>query len=348
MSIVFCNVFLSLSLHKNYTTNNDLQAIASETENVTSQDAAILYDENMHKGYQATNNRRYEEALDYFKTALSYRPEDGYAQRAINNVETILANNSSNNNWNMDSLLFILTICLVILIIIISITLIVIGMKILNDNKKNIKTTSERNLEQLSLNNQNILEENEDNKLLPNTPLNKGTLAKRINPEIEKPTDKTQELIKELGESDGKNKSKIIWNLASEADSRAIAPLLDIMSHSNSQEKTLILEAISQIAFNSIKPINQALILSLQDDHGSVRKNALRDITKVYELITQVQPIITQTAYNDPDPEVREIALRTLEKIASSQNLLSQDNHPDYAQEVDATLIEDNNNFDSP
>ncbi|MBE9222652.1 HEAT repeat domain-containing protein [Cyanobacterium stanieri LEGE 03274] len=335
-------LIFSLSFYFIYPTvqvNNYYQfrAIASEAEN---QDPAILYDENMRKGYQATDNRQYDEALSYFQTALTYRPNDVYAQRAINNVEAMSANNS--NRWDMDNLLFLLIISLVILVIIISITLIIVGLKILSNSQKKTKTISDRPLEQISLNN-NILEDNQED----NNQLNKATLAKRINPEVEKPLDKTQELIKELIEGDAKNRSKVIWNLASQADSRAIAPLLDIMIKSNSQEKTLILEAISQIAFNSIKPINQALILSLQDDHGTVRKNALRDVSKVYELITQVQPIITQTAYNDPDPEVREIALSILEKIAHNPNLFTLDNHKDYAQEIDATLIQDNPTLDS-
>ena len=60
-------------------------------------------------------------------------------------------------------------------------------------------------------------------------------------------------------------KGKIVWNLASQADSRAIQPLVNLMFSSNSQEKSLILEALAQIGFNSIKPINQALIIALQD-----------------------------------------------------------------------------------
>lgn len=335
--IIFCNLFPNLSLSNNSQISYKVRAIASAQE--TNEDPAILYDENMQRGYQATNNRQYEEALNYFRTALSHRPEDAYAQRAINNVETILANRN-NNTWNMDNILFMLLISVIILVIIISITLIIIGVKILANNNNSSKKISQRQVEQLSLNgSDNILEKKESS----NT---QGQLAKRINPEIKKPKDKTEELLQELVQGESKNRSKIIWRLASEADSRAIAPLLDIMIKSNSQEKTLILEAISQIAFNSIKPINQALILSLQDDHGNVRKNALRDITKVYELIIQIQPIITQTAYNDPDPEVREIALLALEKIASNQNMLPDDNHKDYAQEVDATLIEDNRNFE--
>ncbi|WP_069791975.1 HEAT repeat domain-containing protein [Cyanobacterium sp. IPPAS B-1200] len=336
LSIVFLNLFPSLYLHKNYTTNNALRAIASETEN--NQNSAVLYDENMQQGYEATNNRQYEEALNYFQTALSYRSDDVYAQRAINNVERMLANRN-NNSWSMDNLIFILLLSLIILVMIISLTLIIVGLRILNNNKKNPKINYERNLEQIPLNNDDTLEEN---KLL-----NKGELAKRINPEVKKPEDKTTQLIQELVEGEAKNRNKVIWHLASEADSRAIAPLLDMMMTGNSQEKTLILEAISQIAFNSIKPINQALILALQNDHGSVRKNALRDITKVYELITQIQPIITQTAYHDPDPEVREIALNALEKITSNRNLLPEENNDDYAQEVDATLIQDTPSFDS-
>jgi len=125
LSIVFLNLFPSLYLHKNYTTNNALRAIASETTN--NQNSAVLYDENMQQGYEATNNHQYEEALNYFQTALSYRPDDVYAQRAINNVERMLAN--SNNTWSMDNLVFILLLSLIILVMIISLTLIIVGVK---------------------------------------------------------------------------------------------------------------------------------------------------------------------------------------------------------------------------
>ncbi|NEO25673.1 MAG: hypothetical protein F6K03_01930 [Kamptonema sp. SIO4C4] len=69
----------------------------------------------------------------------------------------------------------------------------------------------------------------------------------------------------------------------------------------------MILEAISQIGSRTLKPMNRALALALQDDNPQVRKNAIRDLTRVYEIITQLSQLVYY-ATDDPDPEVQEIA----------------------------------------
>lgn len=46
-----------------------------------------VYDRYMQAGYAATNQRDYETALLYFQRALDERPNDTYAQEAIENVE---------------------------------------------------------------------------------------------------------------------------------------------------------------------------------------------------------------------------------------------------------------------
>jgi hypothetical protein len=45
------------------------------------------FDRYMAAGYEATNQRDYETALLYFQRALDERPNDSYAQQAIQNVE---------------------------------------------------------------------------------------------------------------------------------------------------------------------------------------------------------------------------------------------------------------------
>ncbi|WP_416669216.1 hypothetical protein [Egbenema bharatensis] len=46
----------------------------------------------MAAGYEATEQRDYETALIYFQRALDERPNDPYAQQAIQNVEQYRTN----------------------------------------------------------------------------------------------------------------------------------------------------------------------------------------------------------------------------------------------------------------
>ncbi len=95
-----------------------------------------------------------------------------------------------------------------------------------------------------------------------------------------------EELIEDLQMPDPTIREKAIWELAQEGDSRAIPPLVELMMETNSQERSLILEAISQISIRTLKPLNQALTISLQDKNPQVRKNAIRDFTKIYQNLT--------------------------------------------------------------
>ncbi|MBF2055852.1 MAG: HEAT repeat domain-containing protein [Cyanobacterium sp. T60_A2020_053] len=315
-------------------------AIAQNTAPLTpsTQEKIILYDENMQKGYEATRNKEYGRALEYFNTALSHRPDDFYAQQAINNIQNILARSNSNDLLENNSLFTILLIGVIFLIILMAVTLIIISLRLINlsDNKK-IKYR-ERKTESLSSSSV-IKLTNKSTQLASSS----GQLVQRIKPELEENidhSDETKNLIRQLLQVNGNDRNKIIWRLATGADSRAIQPLLDIMAKGNSREKALILEAISQIAFNTLKPINEALIISLQDEQGEVRKNAIRDITKLYELVTQIQPLILQTAHHDPDPEVKEVAHLSLQQLGFI-NQVFQQNNLNYQQEIEATLIDD-------
>ena len=120
-----------------------------------------------------------------------------------------------------------------------------------------------------------------------------------------------------------------IWQLAQQGDSRAIQSLVQLMLDTNSQERSLILAAISQIAIRTIKPLNQALAISLQDDNAEVRKNAVRDLTKVYESMSKVSKRL-QFAVEDSDREVREIAQWSLEALNMNRNRLSPSQSEDY------------------
>ncbi len=130
-------------------------------------------------------------------------------------------------------------------------------------------------------------------------------------------------LIKDLKSSDPQKRKKAIWELAQKGDSRAVQPLVDLIPDADSKQRSLILETISQIGIKTLTPMNKALALSLQDDNPDVRKNAIRDLTLVYELVSQVSQLLSYSV-NDPDPEVQQTArwaLTELERIRNPKML---------------------------
>ncbi|NET61977.1 MAG: HEAT repeat domain-containing protein [Symploca sp. SIO2E6] len=123
------------------------------------------------------------------------------------------------------------------------------------------------------------------------------------------------ELIKDLQQPNPQKRRKAIWELARQGDSRAVKPLVDLMIDSDSQQRSLILEALSQIGNKTLKPLNRALALSLQDDNAQVRKNAIRDLTRVYEVVAQMSQMLCHAA-DDPDPEVKETAKWAINQLS--------------------------------
>ncbi|MFE1747330.1 HEAT repeat domain-containing protein [Coleofasciculus sp. H7-2] len=119
--------------------------------------------------------------------------------------------------------------------------------------------------------------------------------------------DIVNELIKDLQGADPTKRRKAIWELAQCGDSRAVQPLVDLMLDSDSQQRGLILEALSQIGTRTLKPMNRALAISLQDENADVRKNAIRDLTRIYDTIGQVSQLLRHAA-EDRDSEVQETA----------------------------------------
>lgn len=122
------------------------------------------------------------------------------------------------------------------------------------------------------------------------------------------------ELMTELQAQDPAKRRKAIWELAQRGDSRAVQPLVELMIDSDSQQRSLILEALSQITTRTLKPMNRALSVSLQDENAEVRKNAIRDLTRIYELIAQTSQMLRYVA-DDPDAEVRETAKWALTQL---------------------------------
>jgi HEAT repeat protein len=118
------------------------------------------------------------------------------------------------------------------------------------------------------------------------------------------------------GLNDPRCRKKVIWDLARRGDSRAVKPLVDLMAESDPQERSLILEALSQISGRTLKPMNQALALSLQDLNPQVRKNAVRDLSRLYDVLSQISQLLTDATY-DQDEEVQETAKWALSQFHS-------------------------------
>jgi hypothetical protein len=119
--------------------------------------------------------------------------------------------------------------------------------------------------------------------------------------------DIVETLIQDLRSTDPHKRRSAIWELGQRGDSRAIQPLVDLLIDADSKQRGLILAAISEIGTRTLKPMNRALLVSLQDDSPEVRKNAIRDVTRIFEWMTQVSQVL-QYATSDADTEVRETA----------------------------------------
>ncbi|NJO39793.1 MAG: hypothetical protein HC769_21995 [Cyanobacteria bacterium CRU_2_1] len=131
------------------------------------------------------------------------------------------------------------------------------------------------------------------------------------------------ELITDLQSPDPSRRRKAVWELGQRGDSRAIQPLVDLLVDSDSNQRSLILAAISEISIRTLKPMNRALMMSLQDDSSDVRKNAIRDVTRIYDLIAQISQLL-HYATSDADNEVRDTAqwaLTQLNRIRPSEEV---------------------------
>jgi hypothetical protein len=126
--------------------------------------------------------------------------------------------------------------------------------------------------------------------------------------------DIVDELIQDLQSVDASRRRKAIWELGQRGDSRAVQPLVDLLMDSDSQQRSLILAAVSEIGIRTLKPMNRALFMSVQDDSAEVRKNAIRDVTRVFDLVTQMSQLL-QYATSDEDREVQETAEWALEQL---------------------------------
>jgi|GEM_PF-3488623 len=281
---------------------------------------SFAYDNYMQAGYAATRQREYEEALRQFEQAKLLRPDNFYVQQAINNVNNYLVRDAQPEieekveeeqekpeNKNQQASLFWLVLALAIALLLLFTIFLILGR-----GKAEQEETEEelpQKAEEIQSELKKVSEESKEiNQSVVNSlPVEKTTRITNI--------DIINELISDLREPDPKKRKKAIWELARQGDSRAVKPLIEVMLASDSQERSLILEALSQISTRTIKPMNQALALSLQDDNAQVRKNAIRDVSKIYDLMSQIRQLLAHSANNDPDREVRETAHWAMEKL---------------------------------
>ena len=156
---------------------------------------------------------------------------------------------------------------------------------------------------------------NEDQKYLPGSDFEDVPATITPSPKL-LPTENTSRLAKinvvdqligDLQSSNPTQRRKAIWELGQKGDSRAIQPLVEQMADADSQQRSLILAALAEIGTRTLKPMNRALAVSLQDESPDVRKNAIRDLTRVYETMTQISQMLSMAA-QDEDPEVQETA----------------------------------------
>ncbi len=115
------------------------------------------------------------------------------------------------------------------------------------------------------------------------------------------------ELIRDLRTPDPVKRQKVIWELGQRGDTRAVQPMVDLMLDSDSKQRSLILSALSEIGTRTLKPLSRALAISLQDENADVRKNAIRDLTRVYDMVAQISHLLHK-ATDDPDQDVQETA----------------------------------------
>jgi hypothetical protein len=320
----------SSNTHKSLSAT-ELLAQASTTDNTkasSSSTANSAYDRYMRAGYEVSQKKDYQTALENFKKALAERPSDRYAQQAIQNMEAQQAihNNATSGLWWMS-----LGVGLAVAVgggvfffsgLMRKSSLPEKEQELANahfEANPSLKSRAELNsferekkFELPSLppeTSQNRFTDNnskahkeEDNSI----PLQTPTRIPNLDP--------IDELVKDLQEPDPKKRRKAIWEIAQKGDSRAMKPLVDLMIDSDSQERSLILEALSQISIRTLKPMNQALAISLQDKNPQVRKNAIRDLTRIYDLMSQISQMLRH-AIDDSDAEVQETAKWALNQL---------------------------------
>ncbi|MDJ0678834.1 MAG: hypothetical protein QNJ18_03085 [Xenococcaceae cyanobacterium MO_167.B52] len=309
------------------------------------------FDRYMQAGYKADISKDYQLALEHFKKALEIKPNSFYAQKAIANVSNYLAVNAVNaqepekvqqndQKEDDDSGLLWLVIGILGTIGVSGIVLFYLFQKsqnldlepVIKENEptnpinSSIADDSKTNDQKAQKESEVDVEEEETLVAPPSEPQSEPTtnsLQKTVESQNSQivledtnlpKLDIVPELINDLAKSDRKSRQKTVWELAQRGDSRAMQPLVELMVKVDSQERGLILEAMTQITSRTLKPMNKALMFSLDDDNPRVKQNAIRDLARVYELMNQVTKRLSSVA-EDSDEEVQKTATWALKQL---------------------------------
>lgn len=307
----------STNNHENWVSSNLLaQSLTVEQKKDASSNDNSAYDRYMQAGYEAFDRKDYQSALDNFNKALAARPDNLYARQAVQNTETMLAAQKSNNNSSSN--VWWMALGLGLLFAVGGGVFFLSGWMRKSAYLEQEELAEEDTDPSVGTNNQKYQNKYEFPALAPgasqehtekeqdNVPLQTTTRLPSV--------DAIDELVKDLQEPDPKKRRKAIWELAQKGDSRAMKPLVDLTIDSDSQERSLILEALSQISIRTLKPMNQALAISLQDKNPQVRKNAIRDLTRIYDLMSQISQMLRH-AMDDSDRDVQETAKWALDQL---------------------------------
>ncbi len=320
------------------------------------------YNEYMRQGYAASASKDYQTALNNFQQALKLKPQAFHALEAVRNVNQYLkisARGQNNNRTNASATSNVLQANNRFLWLGLGVTSAAVLIALFFFQRKlapspNLSGTQTKGYDnstiinaqtevisppptiiptEIPLSPREILTSGSIDRLEKdrpqNTISNNHIATTQVTPITQEQSkaitklDVVTELVKELEHPSPTKRRKAIWELAQRADSRAMKPLVELMIEADSQERSLILEAVSQIASRTLKPMNKALAISLEDPNSQVRKNAIRDLTRVYDLMTQVSQRLSYSL-DDPDNEVRETAkwaLRQLNQLPSSVKL---------------------------
>ena len=312
--------------------------------------SSYSFDLYMQSGYAADRIRDYSTALQSFQKALQIRPDSWYAKQAVSNVTGYLAqqpvtsSNTTNSSTDEKSSGFSIWLMLIglgaasalsagLLFYLFKKTGNSLQEPEINDDLEESESDEtpselqESSAMPTATDNTNHSDNHQPPKIKANlespsvsSPLAKSTTESNGDTSITASTksltklDIVPELIQDLEKSDRTGRRKAVWELAQRGDSRAMKPLVELMMEVDSQERGLILEAMTQIAGRTLKPMNKALMMSLQDDNSQVKQNAIRDLTRVYDLMSQVTKRLSQ-AVEDSDSQVQETAKWALKKL---------------------------------
>lgn len=301
-------------------------------------DSQAKYNRFMEDGYTAFNRKEYQQALQNFQQALKLRPNDPGATNAIKSVQSLAnPNNSLPLNPTAAPTQVQKASPIPLYVGAGLLTLAAAGAllslasrfrsKLPNLNrpttdkyysrKKKRPLTPEPIPSDNSTFNVNNASQTDDNSF---------NFSKTEDYEVENATSIIQtpsripnadlilQLIGELGDAEPKTRRRAIWKLAQMSDSRSMQPLVHVMADADSYERSLILEALSQICTRTLRPLNQALAISLSDKNPQVRKNAIRDLTRIYDIMSQITQTICH-ALDDSDIEVQETAKWAMKQL---------------------------------